>query len=1141
MKPRTVAYNDISYAYKIILGRNPESTLDVARIYKEQTLDKFIDGLLVSDELRSKLSSSDIRASSQVSDQDLTTEEMAWLADIGLSSSTSNHMSNVETLLEAVDLLIRERLSADRVLADHLRKYVDDHPTPAYLGQPSNRAELASLRLSEFPNAFGWRAYLQRSGRRGRGRWQALRMLLAASPQADALPPLEETGDVPRFLSALALHVAGANDAYAELLLEHVRRRRRLNGAELIASGEIALRRGAPATALRSLLKAQELAPLNASAAIAAIQAATASRDVRTAKALLLATHQKLNGMPRWRAQLHAYYELRLHLAANAAYDRYRAGDRQGADAGLHELCAEIGLEMGEMEPLGVPVPAETSRRVVFLAETGLSQCNFYRVEPKLRMLPELGFQCELVSLDNVDHIIDRLIGATALLVYRLPAWPTVMRLILYARSLGVPVVFEIDDLLFDSQEYPDSLESYGGLVDEQEYVNLLFGVPLFAETVRMSDVAIASTPPLAERLSARVGSGRSQVLVNSLQPRLRSVAPPPSRSAEATVTILYGTGTRAHNSDFSELVAPALASIFAKYPNVRLVGIGHLTLPNTLISFADRIIKLEFFQSQEQYWSLLSRSDINIAVLHESPMSDCKSEIKWLEAARFGVPSIVSPTATYREALTNGKDVVFAADVAGWKAAFAELIEQPDHRRRIGRAAAVLAEQNYSNDVALEQMKSALQLTQPSDRLTFGKKRLMLVAVFFPPHTFGGATRVLKDNVDHFLDEGLLDTFDLCIVASDHDVAPEGRLRMDAYRGVPVFRISVPQHENMDWRFENPTIGSVFGRIHDLWKPDLVHFHSIQRLTGSCVEICRMSGTPYIVTAHDAWWISDHQFLVDQFGEVVNTDFGAERHLPPPNVTEAAALQRQSYLRSLLKDARLVLGVSQTFTELYQRAGVSNVETIANGVPAWPKVAKLSHDDNRVHLTHVGNVTPHKGLPLVRQVLVNSRFANLLLTVIDHSKDEGYQHEEVWGATTVRLIGPLAQADMPDFYARQHVLLAPSLWPESFGLVTREALASGLWVVASDRGAIAEDVTPGENGFVVDVSSPDALTCALAEINNDPETFRQSPPPRTLRTSAEQAEDLKLLYKSIVGPVEQAQPTSTDRGWAARLRRFIG
>lgn len=1129
MRNRTVTREDVVWGYRIILGRDPESSIDLNRTYRDQELRRFLDGLLASYEFRLGFLSIDPAdgAADHGLAKDLTSEAADWLGQIGLSRKTLDRLSNADTLFEAVDLIVRERSQADPASNALLVKYVDEHPTPALAVQRSSRVELTALKLPHFPVAFDWRAYLQRRGAPGRGKWRALRMLLAAVPQAQALPPLEETVDVAGFLSALALHALGVNDAYAEMVLESVRRRRPLKASELVGLGEIALRRGAPVTALRSFLDARNLKPLGAAAAVQAIHAATSSQDLHTARALLGETREKLRGMPGWRAQLHAFYELRMHLAADVAYSRYRDQDRQGGDAALHRVCAKIKRDMDEMEPLGAPIPAEPTRRVVFLAETGLSQCSFYRVEPKLRLLPQLGIQCELVSLDDVEHVIDRLVGAECLLVYRMPAWPTVMRIISYARSLGVAVLFEIDDLLFDSQEYPDSLESYGGLVDVQEYTNLLLGVPLFAETARMSDAAIASTRPLADRLSGYVRLGKAQLLVNSLGPRLCNVARPPPRPDDDIVTILYGTGTRAHNSDFSELVAPALQNLFVEHADVRLVVVGHLTLPDILLPYRNKVVEYGFFQSQEQYWALLSRADINIAVLHASPMADCKSEIKWLEAARFEVASIVSPTATYRQALTDGENVLFAADAAGWEAALRRLVERPEDRRRIGRAASDLAGRDYSQAVALTQMSKALQMVPSSKYLDSKKKRLMLVAVFFPPHVFGGATRVLKDNVDHFLDNGLLEEFDVCIVASDHDVLPEGRLRVDAYRGIPVFRISVPQHENMDWRPDNPVIGAVFARVHDLWRPDLVHFHCIQRLTGSCVDVCRMSRTPYIITAHDAWWISDHQFLIDQDGEVVNTDLGIERHRPPTGVTEAAALQRSIYLRSLLGDAKLVLGVSETFTDLYRRAGADNMQTVANGVPAWRTVARKEPEDGRVHLAHVGNTTAHKGLPLVRQALVNNRFGNLMLTVIDHAKDEGYLHEEIWGATPVRLIGPLAQADMPEFYARQHVLLAPSLWPESFGLVTREALISGLWVVASDRGAIAEDVTPGNNGFVVDVSSPEALTLALAQIDSRPDVYTRSPPVMRMRASSDQARELENLYRSIACCAKEPRPFS--------------
>ena len=104
------------------------------------------------------------------------------------------------------------------------------------------------------------------------------------------------------------------------------------------------------------------------------------------------------------------------------------------------------------------------------------------------------------------------------------------------------------------------------------------------------------------------------------------------------------------------------------------------------------------------------------------------------------------------------------------------------------------------------------------------------------------------------------------------------------------------------------------------------------------------------------------------------------------------------------------------------------------------------------------------------------------------------------------------------DLYGQIDVLLAPSVWPESYGLVTREALHSGCWVIASNRGSIGECVTPGQNGFVVDVSSADGLADALAQVDADPARYRASPDwqPK-LPQASEQAEELAALYGRVV------------------------
>jgi glycosyltransferase involved in cell wall biosynthesis len=120
-------------------------------------------------------------------------------------------------------------------------------------------------------------------------------------------------------------------------------------------------------------------------------------------------------------------------------------------------------------------------------------------------------------------------------------------------------------------------------------------------------------------------------------------------------------------------------------------------------------------------------------------------------------------------------------------------------------------------------------------------------------------------------------------------------------------------------------------------------------------------------------------------------------------------------------------------------------------------------------------------------------------------------------GATPVRIVGKTLQEDMHEFYARHDVLLAPSLWPEPFGLVTREALSAGLWVLASDRGAIGEDVIPGLNGWIVDVTTPKAMLAVLAEIDSNPAKYLQSPAAAPLRTANDQAAELFKIYIDVL------------------------
>jgi glycosyltransferase involved in cell wall biosynthesis len=115
-------------------------------------------------------------------------------------------------------------------------------------------------------------------------------------------------------------------------------------------------------------------------------------------------------------------------------------------------------------------------------------------------------------------------------------------------------------------------------------------------------------------------------------------------------------------------------------------------------------------------------------------------------------------------------------------------------------------------------------------------------------------------------------------------------------------------------------------------------------------------------------------------------------------------------------------------------------------------------------------------------------------------------------------VLGKIPSSSIEDLYAQTDVLLAPSTWPESFGLVAREAMNAGCWVIASSIGSMGEEVTHGHNGFLVDVSRPESLLAALRAIDQNPSVYKKSPPSRAeMRTADQQSQELVDVYRSLV------------------------
>ncbi len=85
----------------------------------------------------------------------------------------------------------------------------------------------------------------------------------------------------------------------------------------------------------------------------------------------------------------------------------------------------------------------------------------------------------------------------------------------------------------------------------------------------------------------------------------------------------------------------------------------------------------------------------------------------------------------------------------------------------------------------------------------------------------------------------------------------------------------------------------------------------------------------------------------------------------------------------------------------------------------------------------------------------------------------------------SVRFAGYVPEAEKTDYFDLADVFVFPSAL-EGFGLAVAEAMASGVPVVASDRGSIPELLADGEGGFLCDPGRPDLFVDRLQRLLGD-------------------------------------------------------
>ena len=322
------------------------------------------------------------------------------------------------------------------------------------------------LELAQYPSEFNWALYLTERPDvplSERNRWGAL-LHLADHGAVEGRPlPIAPDGHSTILLAIANRAVLAGRHEAADRIFDRMLVQTQLPTNAIQHAADHANRRhryGEALSLYRRILARDEGVPFwtVANGARCALELG----DYVAAERLILAG---LSAYPRSEKLRRTFYELqerRCQLAIARHIHCLRSGERDtGLEARLDEVfenfLASLRSEFGE--PRKRPTRSGTAPiRVAFLANRDLPQCTFYRVSQKAEQLRDHNVELTIVDRDAPDDFLSALATADLALFYRVASDPNVLRCLATCRFLSVPVLYDIDDLVFDEKHFPDSI-----------------------------------------------------------------------------------------------------------------------------------------------------------------------------------------------------------------------------------------------------------------------------------------------------------------------------------------------------------------------------------------------------------------------------------------------------------------------------------------------------------------------------------------------------------------------------------------------------------------------------------------------------------------------------------------------------------
>ena len=376
---------------------------------------------------------------------------------------------------------------------------------------------------------------------------------------------------------------------------------------------------------------------------------------------------------------------------------------------------------------------------------------------------------------------------------------------------------------------------------------------------------------------------------------------------------------------------------------------------------------------------------------------------------------------------------------------------------------------------------------------------RVMLVSHRMPPDAVAGVERYTQSLASELMDRGDVVTVVTRRPGSNEKLSHIIDETLDPVRGGRLARIcgGEAQHGRFGAFESHQRLERLFERVLVETAPDVVHFNHLLDLSPRFLEIALRLRSAVVLTLHDFYFTCPRIILRTPTGELCEGPEGGRACVRCGCLSDDVPRQepafRAMYYRRLLSVPQYVLCPSEYVANYFRRWGAgdpSRVMVVPNGihVPGNDGHARQAEPNQKLplRLAFMGSVLEHKGVHVILQAVAIAGVAVRLdvFGPADHHYAKRLREQAARVANLqLNLAGQYEPQQVRQLLRDVDCLVAPSQWPETFLLVTREAMACGVPVIVSRLGALPDAVRHGENGFSFTHNRPEELAILLKRL----------------------------------------------------------